>query len=206
MAIEFPPDSNARGWVPRADLQGANLAKVLDLDVLQASIIDTSPEYPDAAATDTPTTFEGNDGFPTETPTRRTGRSTATGTATVTDTPVPGTATQRPRATPTTPPIDYGATDLAFAGASVNADGTINVLVENLGPGDVPKVDVVVNAPGFGAELMSSGLLRAGSTVPFRTSAIQLTGPTTVSITVDPNGELTDSNRANNTRTATLSP
>jgi hypothetical protein len=223
VAIEFPPESNARGWIPRQEVQGLSLSEVQSLDILQASLIDTTPTSPDdadttsdgstgatadfPAATDTPTAFEGNDGVPTATPEPRvTPRATPTETDSD-DEPTPAaTATRRATATPTTESIAYGPTDLAFVGASANEDGTVSVVVQNLGPGDVPRVSVVVSAPGFPPELMSSGVLRVGESASFQTSSIQLTGTTSLSITIDPNGELTDSNRGNNTRTATLTP
>ncbi len=194
VAIEFPPGSSARGWIPADEVEGLPLVQVFALDVLQADIIDTTPDYP--YATDTPTIFEGNDGFPT-----------AVATASVVRSVTPtGTSFVSPFVTPTPQPIQYGPTDLAIGGVSVSSDGSLRVVIDNLGPGDVPAVSVVVEATGFSPELLSTGLLRSGDSTVLRTSAVSLTETTDLSITIDPNSLLADSNRTNNTRYASLTP
>ena len=191
VAIEFPPGSSARGWIPTDDIDGLSFSEIRQLEVLQATLIDTSPRSP--ISTSTPTLFEGNDGIPsfdddddptpTRTPTPQSAPSTATPALTI-----------------------YGPTDFAFGGVAVGPDGSIRVTVVNAGDGNVPALSISVAATGLGSELLSTGVVMAGETVTFRTSSILLTDTTAVSVTIDPNGILTDTNRANNTRNLTLSP
>ena len=193
LAIEFPPGSSARGWIPAEAVDALTLVQVFRLDVLQASLVETAPRFP--FSTPTPGLLQGNDGVPTE------------GDSTVAATPgSSASTTPTPSRTPTPVAIAFGPTDLALGNVSVTSDGRLSIVVQNLGPGDVPGVSVGVSAAGFGFELLSTGLVRAGESAVLRTTTVQLTDTTDVVVTVDPDAALTDVARANNTRTVTLSP
>ena len=185
LAINFPPGSSARGWVPAHEVDGLTLIQVFRLDVLQASLIPTSP------ATSTPTLLEGNDGVPAG------------------ETATPGTATSTPASALTTPtarvPV-FGPTDLALSSVGATSDGRITVVIRNAGPADSPSAGIDVTVQGVGSETLSTGTLLAGQTVELRTSSLRLTESSTVVVTIDPVGLLADIDRTNNTRSFSLAP
>ena len=189
LAIEFPPGSSARGWIPTDAVDAVTLVQVFRLDVLQATLVETSPRFPFVAST--PSLLEGNDGIPAE------------GEGTATQTPSSGTPAS---GTPTPAALAFGPTDLALGSVSVTSDGRVAIVVENQGPGDVPNLSVGVTADGFPFELLSTGIVRAGEGATLRTSEIQLTESTNIVVTIDPDGALSDVARANNTRSVTLGP
>jgi hypothetical protein len=192
LAIEFPPGSSARGWLPANVVSGLTLVQISRLDVLQASLIETTPRQTFATPT-APTIFDGNDGLPT-----------------VTDTPSrAATASPTRSPTPTPQPVIYSSTDLALGDISLGADGRVRVVVINLGPGDVPgsSLTVSVSAQGLGAETLSgSGDLLANASTLFVTSALTITSPADVTVVIDPGLLLTDTARGNNSRSVSLAP
>jgi hypothetical protein len=190
LAIEFPPGSAARGWIPADAVGSLTLVQVLRLDVLQASLIETAP------ATSTPGLFQGNDGVVED-------DDGQPGVATPTRTPL--ARTPSPTVTPTQA-VSFGPTDLALAGVSVASDGRVSVAVANEGSGNVASVSVQVSPVGFAAELIGSGVLLSGETTVLLTSRVQLTEVTEVTVTLDPSGTLPDVDPTNNTVTLTLTP
>jgi hypothetical protein len=184
LAIDFPPGSSARGWVPTDAVDGLSLLQVFRLDVLQASLI------PNAPAAFTPFPIGGNDGVPDGD----------------TVTPIAGNATALPRSTPTPVAPAFGPTDLALSSISVASDGRLVVVVHNAGPSDSPSAEVQVTVEGAGSETLSTGVLREGATVTLRTSGLHLTEPANVTVEIDPASRLADGNRSNNSNTVPLSP
>jgi hypothetical protein len=196
LAIEFPPGSAARGWIPADDVDGLSVVQRIGLDVLQASLVETTPRFP--VATSTPTLLEGNDGLPAV-------EETPSPTPDASETPR-ASSTPQPSSTPTPRPSGYGPTDLALGALSVDSDGRITVVVQNQGPGNVPGFVVQVSASGFAPELLESSPLLADDGAVLRTSAIQLTERTDVSVVIDPGQVLADVARGNNARSQSLAP
>jgi hypothetical protein len=195
VAIEFPPGSSARGWIPIDQVSGLTFVQAYALDVVAVNQIDNTPRYPGGSQGST--IVDGNDGFATETP----DATAATGTAGA------GTPTVRPTSTPRA--VSSGPTDLAIGGYSLNASGVLTVTIANRGPGDVPAglLSVQIIATGLQPEVLkSSSAVRAGDSVLLRTATIRITEPTDVTITVDGQGVLSDLDRSNNTLNLTLAP
>ena len=201
VAIEFPPGSSARGWIPSGQVEGLTLVQIMSLGVLQATLIETTPRFP--FTTPTPATFDGAFSTPTaEAGTERGPPALGTPDETGSATPRPGTPTPTP-----TPAVSIGPTDLAIAGVSEASGGNVRVVVENLGPGDVPWVTVDVSAAGYATETMTfPGTVLAGETVTLQTDELELNAAALVTVEVDPEGMLTDLDRSNNSLTLELSP
>lgn len=198
VAIEFPPGSSARGWIPRAKVEGLSLTEVVALEVLQASLIDTSPPAP--VSTSTPTAFEGNDGVPV-TPVDEEEE----------DVVVPPTRTPRPEPTepastepaPTPAPLEA---DVTLRSVSAGPSGAIRVVVQNLGPAEVAGVSAEVSAVEVGRERLNSGPLASGSTTVLVTSSLSISGLTQVTVSVELLGRQEDPDTSNNSATLNLSP
>jgi hypothetical protein len=193
VAIEFPPNSAARGWIPAEQVDGLSFVQILGLEVLQATLIETAPRFPFSTPR---SSFDG--GGAASTPGFSGTLPPLLGTP---DDPTPR-STPRP-ATPT-PPI--GPTDLAIAGVELVSGNRIRVSVENVGPGSVPGVTVEVRAPGYSTEALTSGSLRAGQTLVLQTAELQLNAPAPVTVEVDPDGQLADLDRSNNVLRLELAP
>ena len=198
VAIEFPPGSSARGWIPAGQVDGLTLVQIFSLDVLQATLIETAPRPP--LSTPTSSGFEGAGGSATP------GEGTGQGSPVAGTPDEPSSAT--PRAGTSTPTVvSIGPSDLAIAGVTSVSDGRVRVVVENLGPGDVPDVSVEVSAAGYAAETLTGpGILGAGGTVVLQTEALQLNAPALVIVVIDPEGALADLDRSNNTLRIELAP
>jgi hypothetical protein len=191
VAIDFPPGSSARGWIPAGQVEGLSLVQISSLGVLQASVIDTSPR---STATRTPAGFDGG---PNAGP-----GATRTPPA-LQDDPTPRVGTP----TPTSTPSSIGPSDLAITGVTSVSGGLIRFGIENLGPGAVPQFSVEVSAAGYADETLTVPVvMRAGDTVTLQTSELQINGPALVVVTIDPDGELADIDRSNNTLRLDLEP
>jgi hypothetical protein len=184
VAITFPPNSSARGWIPVTQVTGITFAQVLGLEVVPVTLIETSPG--DSVSGDS-TTPVLSDPFPPLLVT-------------------PDNPNPRVPRTPTPIP-SIGPTDLAIAGVEIVAGGRVRVLVENLGPGDAPAVRVEVSAAGYESEtLRSAALLRSGDTVALQTSDFRINAPVLVTVEIDPDGQLPDLDPSDNTLRLDLTP
>jgi len=188
VAIQFPPGSTARGWVPVNAIQ--NLSGLYALDV-------TFPTpLPRSVATPRPTTSAGGQG------------GGISGNDGIVSTPVVAASTPVVRATPT--PAPAGQPDLAVTGVSRLADGSVRVSVTNRGTGDLQgfQIFAVVTDPTTRSEtLRSNGAgLRAGDSTTLQSTTFVVLEPTTVTAIVDPSASIPDANRNNNALTVDLGP
>jgi hypothetical protein len=202
LAIDFPPGSSARGWIPVDQVVGLSLVQIDDLDVLQATSIETSPIETSPRPRSTPSS-SGDNGSSD-------GGNNGGGNNGGGDAGGPPARTPTPRAaspTPTPTPATIGPSDLAIAGVTTSSGGFIRIGIENLGPGAVPEVTVEVSAAGYSDEILTAPvILRAGDTVMLQTNSLQLNGPTLVSVTLDPAGLLADLDRSNNRLRVEIGP
>ena len=184
VAIRFPPNSSARGWIAADTLE--NLASLDRFTVVAPTPLPRSSN----------TTTAGNSGFP--------GTGTSQGFATVTPTPS-GSAT--PSITRT--PVPSGPPDLVVNSATLLPDGRVAVVVGNRGPGDAMGQPIFVSVRDLalrGEQIIGVSNLRAGSTFVVQTQSFKIERESTIQVTVDPSGSIQDSDRSNNSLTVTLSP
>jgi hypothetical protein len=182
VAIRFPPNSSARGWISVEMLEGLN--------GLEA--------YAVVAATPLPRTLStpfsgGGSAFPQSsffTPTPQT-------------TPTPLTPV------PTRTPVPTGPPDLVPTSATLLPDGRITVVVGNRGPGDAMGQPIFISVRDLtlrGEQIIGVSNLRAGSTFVVQTQTFKVDSATAIQVVVDPSGSIQDGDRGNNTLTVTLSP
>jgi hypothetical protein len=191
VAIRFPPNSSARGWISAESLD--NLASLERFTVVAPTPL------PRTLTTTTPST-----GFPSTSGTSGTSQSFPTPTRT----PTPalfGPAT--PSITNT--PLPAGPPDLVVNSATLLPDGRVAVVIGNRGPGDAMGQPIFVSVRDLtlrGEQIIGVSSLRAGSTFVVQTQSFRVERETSVQVTVDPSGSVQDSDRGNNTLTVTLSP
>jgi hypothetical protein len=196
VAIRFPPNSAARGWLSAGDLDGLTTEIVSGLSVVAPTPLPRSAPIP------TPRLASGggpNDGGGG-------GGSNATPVPAVTVTPASTSTGPLPTATPGP---NLGPTDLTVLRMSVLGDGRVAVVIGNLGPGDVIDRIVFVDVRNIGAggeTLSTSGVIEVGDTLTLTTSTFQLTAEEQVIATVDPGASIDDRNRGNNSISAVLTP
>ncbi|HLF70870.1 MAG TPA: SH3 domain-containing protein [Dehalococcoidia bacterium] len=182
-AIRFPQGSAARGWVPVSELDGLTSPSSL-------AIVVATP-LPRSNATLPPGTrgfgqSEGDSGLEED------GGSS-------------GQATRVP-----TSAFNTGPVDLRVVNVTVLSDGHIQIVIGNLGPGDLHDIDVAVSVRSLqtGGETFSIGArtVKAGATVTVRTPAYVVLNEGLYEIVVDPNFAVNDPDRNNNRQGLSLAP
>jgi uncharacterized protein YraI len=189
VAIRFPPNSSARGWISADTVDG--------LTSLERFTVVAPTPLPTSLTTTTPSS-----GFPTTRP-----GGTQQTFATLTPTPSGSS-------TPTTPvitrtPVPSGPPDLVVTAATLLPDGRVSVVIGNRGPGDASGQPIFVNVRDLtlrGEQIIGSSTLRAGSTFVVQTQSFKVERETSIQVTVDPAGSIQDGDRGNNSLTVTLSP
>jgi hypothetical protein len=184
IAIRFPPNSTARGWVEAEDLEGIGETQVSTLPILVATPLAVGV-VPRPGGSDGGGSTNG-------------GGSSGGG----------GGGGASPQATATPGPA-AGPTDVVVNRLSVLADGRVVVQVGNRGPGDLigRQVFVQVRDLASAAEtLIFTGSIAAGDTVTLTSSSFRVTAEVDVLAIVDFGNTLDDSNRGNNSLRQTLAP
>jgi hypothetical protein len=186
VAIRFPPNSSARGWISADSLD--NVASLERFTVVQPTPL------PRTLTTTTPSSgFPSTSGstplqtFPTNTPT-----PAVTLTPAITRTPVPS-----------------GPPDLVVNSATLLPDGRVAVVVGNRGPGDANGQPIFVSVRDLtlrGEQIIGVSSLRAGSTFVVQTQSFKVDRESSIQVTVDPSGSIQDADRSNNSLNVTLSP
>ena len=185
VAIRFPPNSSARGWLAADALDGLT-------NVERFAVLVPTP-LPRSLSTTTP---NNSSGFPGS-------GGTQTFFPTVTPTPF-ATST-----TPTRTPTPSGPPDLVVTSASLLPDGRVAVVIGNRGAGDATGQPIFINVRDLtlrGEQIIGQSTLRSGATFVVQTSSFRVDRELSVQVTVDPSGSIQDSDRGNNTLTVTLSP
>jgi hypothetical protein len=179
VAIRFPPNSSARGWIAADTLDNAT-------NLERFAVVIPTP-LPRSSSTTGGGGFPGTNNtlpFPTAT--------AAFGTPTITRTPAPS-----------------GPPDLVANSATLLPDGRVAVVVGNRGPGNADGQPIFINVRDLtlrGEQIIGVSALRAGSTFVVQTQTFKIERETTVQVVVDPSGSIQDADRGNNTLTVTLSP
>jgi hypothetical protein len=186
VAIRFPPNSSARGWISADSLDGLT-------NIERYGVVVPTP-LPRNLATTTPSS-SGSSTFPSAT--------TQGPFTSFTPTPTPGTPQ------PTRTPVPSGPPDLVVTSASLLPDGRVAVVIGNRGPGDAAGQPIFVNVRDLtlrGEQIIGVSALRAGSTFVVQTQTFKVERETAVQVVVDPSGSVQDGDRSNNTLTVTLNP
>jgi hypothetical protein len=188
VAIRFPANSTARGWVAVSSLDG--LSNLERLAVVAPTLLPRTLDPTTAAGT-----RSMGDVFPTNT-------SSSQAFVTVTPTPATPTGTR-------TPVVPSGPPDLVVTAASLLPDGRVAVVIGNRGPGDASGQPIFVNVRDLtlrGEQIIGVSSLRAGATFVVQTQNFRIERETAIQVTVDPGGSFQDNDRSNNALTLTLSP
>ncbi len=118
----------------------------------------------------------------------------------------PGTGTPTPKGTSGPPPTTM---DLVVFDVRALPDGRVRVVVLNAGPADLTRgvLAVTVRTLPLESETINyANILPAGATLALTTSSFTIgTEPVDVQVVIDPSASLSDPNRLNNVKTATLS-
>lgn len=184
VAIRFPPNSSARGWVAAESLD--------NLTSLERFTVVAPTPLPRSLNTTTPGGGFPQGGGPLQT--------------FPTVTPTPGGSTT-PLATRTVVPS--GPADLVVNSATLLPDGRVAVVIGNRGPGDATGQPIFINVRDLtlrGEQIIGVSALRAGSTFVVQTQSFRIERETSIQVIVDPSGSIQDGDRGNNTLTVTLSP
>lgn len=196
VAIQFPPGSAGRGWVPVAELEGAHDLQAVAVTAA-TPLARSLPTPPGRAITSSAGASADSSLFdpePTSTPRPF---STASRAETTTSTPVTAATV-----------VVNSSIDMAVSSVSRLADGRVRVVVSNRGPGDVlgSTVFVVVRDLGVRSEQLigPAQTIAAGSSITFTTSGLLVTEDTDIQASVDPAGSLRDGDRSNNSTTVLL--
>jgi hypothetical protein len=191
LAIQFPPGSAGRGWVPVSSLDGAT-----GLERLAIAFPTPLPRTVSTFAT-------GN-----------AGSSSSSASAIVTDgstriVPLSTATALAARGTPT-PTINQGPPDIVVNGITLLADGRVVVTIGNRGPGDLVNqaVFVVVRNLALQSEQLVSpaGVLKVGQTTTVVTAIFKVTQQEEIVAVADPFATINDPDRSNNTLRVTLVP
>jgi hypothetical protein len=182
VAIRFPPNSSARGWVTANSLDNlSNLERVAVVVPTPLPRTLTTPSSNGSSLPSTTQTF-----FPTVTPTP---------------------TSLMPQITRT--PLPSGPPDLVATSASLLPDGRVAVVVGNRGPGDATGQPIFIQVRDLtlrGEQIIGQSNLRAGATFVVQTQTFRVDRELSIQVTVDPSGSITDGDRGNNSLTVTLSP
>ncbi len=181
IAIQFPPNTSGRGWLPADSLEG--LDGVSALAVVAPTPVPNNAQAPSS---------NGDFGE---------GSLDATPTIDLSSTPA---------ALLTPSPAPNGTADLAITRLKVQPDGRVIVTVGNRGPGSIVgfPISVIVYDAASRQETLSvpNGSLSVGETVSLETTSFVVDHEEQVFAVVDPSLSINDANRSNNTLSATLSP
>jgi hypothetical protein len=181
VAIRFPPNSSARGWISADTLDG--------LTNLEAYAVVVPTPLPRSLSTP-----PSSSGFP---------QAQTFFTPVAQATPTPLTPIPTPTRVPSGPP------DLVPTSASLLPDGRIVVVVGNRGPGDATGQPIFIQVRDLtlrGEQIIGVSSLRAGSTFVVQTQSFKVESATAIQVVVDPSGSIQDGDRGNNTLSVTLSP
>jgi len=196
VAIQFPPGSAGRGWIPVKDLDGGSdlsAVAVTAATPLARSVPTVAPRSVTSSAG-----ASADSGFDPE-PTS-TSRPVSTSVAAV------STGTVVPAATSV--PASGGGTDMAISSVTRLPDGRVRVVVSNRGPGDVlgSTVFVVVRDLAVRSEQLigPASTVAAGGSITLTTSGLVVTEDADIQASVDPMGSLRDADRSNNSTTVLL--
>ncbi len=198
VAIQFPPGSAGRGWLPVKDLDGAS-----DLSAVAVTaatpLARTLPTVAPSSITSSAGASADNGFDPEPTSSPRPVSTALRAEATTTATPAPAS---------TSIAAAGGGTDMAISSVSRLADGRVRVVVSNRGPGDVlgATVFVVVRDLAVRSEQLigPASTVAAGSSITVTTSGLLVTEDADIQASVDPMGSLRDPDRSNNSTTVLL--
>jgi len=187
VAIRFPPNSTARGWVEAESLQGIEENRVSALPVLVAT--------PLAISVSTPIPGSGGGG-------------TGGGGGGATNGGGGGSGASPPAVT-ATPGPNVGPTDLVINRLTVLPDGRVSVQIGNRGPGDIVGRQILVQVRDLASAaetLIFSGSIASGDTVTITSTNFRVSSVGDVLAIVDFGNSHNDPNRGNNSMTQTLAP
>jgi hypothetical protein len=187
LAIRFPPDSVARGWVPVSqldgvgDLEGVTVAAPTPL----ARTLATPP-----LSGRSPFDFSGNDGLAQD--------------------DIPLLVTPTPSLRRVTPTPDAAALpDLVVSRIGLLADGRVSVTIGNRGPGSTNGALILVLVRDLSSrseQMATNRELDTGDTVTLQTQNFTVDHEMDIQAIVDHVTSLKDSDRSNNSLRITLSP
>jgi hypothetical protein len=187
VAVRFPPGSAARGWLPVDEIE--SLSEVGTLAVVAPTPL---------PRTSSPPTPSINTGAPAP-------RSGAAATAT----PRPAVTAAAAAAASATATNNTGPADLVVSRATLLADGRVQVVVGNRGPGDVigKSIFVIVRDLTLRSEqLVSQQGVPVGSLVTLQTSTFRVEREMDIQVIVDPFRSISDPDTTNNQLSLTLAP
>jgi hypothetical protein len=193
LAIQFPPGSAARGWVPLDQLDNLNDANQFAV-VLPTPLPRTISPFPTSPAINNGAPAVTGAGVP-RTPVNVATSAAAAATAIV--------------VTPT-PAINLGPADIQIANISLLPDGRVAVTIGNRGPGDLINQSVFVLVRNLALQseqvVAPAGTLKVGATITVQTANFRVLQAQEVVAVADPYATINDPDRSNNTLQVTLSP
>ena len=198
LAIQFPPGSAGRGWVPVDQVDSLNEVEQFAV-VLPTPLPRSISPFPTIPATSGG--FGGGGGA-----------AAGGGSSPTRPTAVPATPSVNifsPGLTPT-PAVNLGPTDIQVSGISLLSDGRVAVTIANRGPGDLVNQSVFVLVRNLALQseqlVAPPGTLKAGGSISVQTANFRVVQTQEIVAVADPYATITDPDRSNNTLQITLSP